>query len=501
MRKRLAVARLWFEGNAFCPLPADRAAFEAYEWQAGPDVLANMSGTATELGAVARFARERPDWEVVVLRCAAALPAGPITEPVYQALSSEILESLSGGREQGEWDAVYLSLHGAAITSERETPELDLARQIRQLLPQAALGASFDLHGNMSPAWADVLDMASVYRTHPHVDMTETAQRVLDGLVRCVETGFRTRRVLLNEKVILPSINMRTNAGPMRELEETARALSGGAILDVSVFGGFPYADTEHTGAAVFVISDAEHDTDGALAQKAARIAMDRIHELAPAFRVSLPSAEEALAQALAIMEPGLIAVTDSADNPLSGGAGDTPELFRRMLEAQPQVSTVFASFADPRVVESAQHARTGQTIEVQLGARHGRQFGAPVTITATVERLTDGRFVNTGPMHHGVERRCGATALLRIAGLPDARVIVTERVVAADDPAFYELHGIDLSALRLLCVKAKNHFRAAFAQRCVAIVDCDAPGPACLDLARLPFRHRHICADYEAAC
>jgi len=68
---------------------------------------------------------------------------------------------------------------------------------------------------------------------------------------------------------------------------------------------------------------------------------------------------------------------------------------------------------------------------------------------------------------------------------------------VAGDDPAFYALHDIDLAALRLLCAKAKNHFRAAFAERCIEIIDCDAPGPACQDLSRLPFRHRHISAGY----
>src|SRR3546814_20100510 len=86
--------------------------------------------------------------------------------------------------------------------------------------------------------------------------------------------------------------------------------------------------------------------------------------------------------------------------------------------------------------------------------------------------------------MQTGVERRCGNSVVLRIEGLPSLRVIVTERVVAADDPSFYTLHGIDPAELRLLCVKAKNHFRAAFAQRCAAIIDCDAPGPACLDLS-----------------
>ncbi|MFQ5467292.1 MAG: MlrC C-terminal domain-containing protein, partial [Kiloniellaceae bacterium] len=42
----------------------------------------------------------------------------------------------------------------------------------------------------------------------------------------------------------------------------------------------------------------------------------------------------------------------------------------------------------------------------------------------------------------------------------------------------------------RLLCVKAKNHFRAAFAPLCRTLIDIDAPGPACLKLESLPFEH-----------
>ena len=497
-KKRLAVARLWFEGNAFCPYPADREAFERYEWQTGPDVLDAMRDTATELGAVAQFAHERADWEVVVLRCAAALPAGPITEDVYSTLVQEIVDGLERGLHVGGWDAVYLSLHGAAITTDRETPELELARQVRNLLPDVALGASFDLHGNMPPAWAQVLDVASVYRTHPHLDMTQTAARVLQGLVDCVERGLKTRRVLLNDRVILPSINMRTVAGPMRDLEELARSLTQDAIIDVSVFGGFPYSDTEYTGASVFVVSDAALDPEADQARNAAEIVMQKIHELAPRFRATLPDAKQALSQALAIEEDGLVAVTDSGDNPLSGGCSDTPELFRQMLAVNPQVPTLYASFADPVAVQAATQAGVGATIRLDLGARFGKQFGEPVPVEVKVEKLTDGRFVNSGPMHNGVERLCGRTALLRVVSLPDAHVIVTERVVAGDDPAFYALHGVNLDALRLLCVKAKNHFRAAFVDRCTAIIDCDAPGPACLDLSQLPFRHAHVSADYR---
>jgi hypothetical protein len=63
-------------------------------------------------------------------------------------------------------------------------------------------------------------------------------------------------------------------------------------------------------------------------------------------------------------------------------------------------------------------------------------------------------------------------------------------KVLAAVDPAFFALHGIDLGATRLLANKAKNHFRAAFAGRCAAIMECGAPSPAALDLAALPWRH-----------
>jgi microcystin degradation protein MlrC len=134
-----------------------------------------------------------------------------------------------------------------------------------------------------------------------------------------------------------------------------------------------------------------------------------------------------------------------------------------------------------------------GSTIEVTLGGRHGSHFGEGVNLQVTIERLTDGTFRNVGPMQTGVERNCGGSVVLVVAAQPDVRIIVTEHPVPGDDPAFYALHHIDLTATRLLCVKAKNHFRAAFAQRCIEIIACDAPGPACLDLTQLPFRNLRV--------
>ncbi|MGZ8254888.1 MAG: M81 family metallopeptidase, partial [Burkholderiaceae bacterium] len=275
-RKRLAVARFWYEGNAFAPLPADQAAFERCEWRSGTQALSAAQGTATELGAVVEFAKRNPEWEVVALRCASALPAGPIDDAVFERFAAEVREGLA---ENG-WDAVFLSLHGAAITATRQAPELDFVRAVRAQVQDVPIGASFDLHGNLAPELAVLLDVASVYRTHPHVDMAATAKRVLDDLVRCAAGTLKTRCVLRNEGLMLPSFNMRTDAGPMRELEETARSKTTGAIREVGVFGGFPYSDTVHTGASVLVVSDASLDPDGSAASRVADAMMERIRRL-----------------------------------------------------------------------------------------------------------------------------------------------------------------------------------------------------------------------------
>ncbi len=107
--------------------------------------------------------------------------------------------------------------------------------------------------------------------------------------------------------------------------------------------------------------------------------------------------------------------------------------------------------------------------------------------MTARVLRLSDGAFVNEGPMQRGQRVEAGPGALLDVGGI---RVIVTSAVLPANDPAFFAHHGVDLDTTRLLCVKAKNHFHAAFAPRCAAIIEVDAPGPAMADLTQLPFVH-----------
>lgn len=481
MTKRLAVARLSLEVNSFSPLPSMLADFEQTEWVRGPEALARYAGTPTEIGAVAAFADDHPDWEVVVSRCASAAPGGPMDDRLFETFLAELTEDLG----KGPWDAVYISLHGALATVERPTPDLEVLRTVRSLIGRTPLGASFDMHANLDPETVRLVDVGAGYKTLPHLDMRETAERVLGLLARTVAGEIRPVGALARPGRILHSHNMRTTDGPMRTLEEIAAGETSGAILDVTPFGGFPWTDSPNTGSSVMVYADGARAEAEAVAGRVA----EAVRRLAPEFAVTRPGAAEAVRDALAARE-GPIAVLESGDNTYSGGIGDTPGLFRALVEAAPAEPCVFAFFFDPDTVAAAHAAGEGAAIDARLGGRITRAFGEPVAVRARVAKLTDGRFVNKGPMGKGVQIALGRTALLAVGNV---QVIVTERRLPVNDLAYMELHGIDIARVKLLCVKAKNHFRAAYGPHLRQVVECDTAGPAAIDLTQLPFRYAPI--------
>jgi microcystin degradation protein MlrC len=115
-----------------------------------------------------------------------------------------------------------------------------------------------------------------------------------------------------------------------------------------------------------------------------------------------------------------------------------------------------------------------------------GRSDGAPLGVTATVERLTDGRFTGTGPMARGNPSDVGPTALLRVS--PGVRVIVTSRKAQALDQALFTHIGVRPAEQKILALKSSVHFRADFQPIAEEVIVVAAPGPVVADPAVLPF-------------
>lgn len=480
MPKKLAIARLWYEANSFTPLTTGLAAFQAREWVSGDAARAFYAGTATEIGGVLAAETEHPGWAFHYLHCTAAPPGGLIEPAAFAEIVRLILESLLGQT----WDAVYLSLHGATATADDPAPELHLLRKVRNIIGTTPLGASFDLHANLGAETVELLDATSGYHTYPHVDMHLAARRTLALLLAKAERRADPTIAVAKLPAILPSFNMRTDSGPMAEMQALAedwRKRSG--MLDVTIYGGFAYGDSPFAGPTIVAVADG----DGALARQAADALAGELDARRDRFYVALPDPAEGLRQALATMGSGPAIVLDPADNPLSGGIGDTPALLRALLASERPPRTAFGFFWDPPLVAECHRLGVGATLRVRLGGRVTTDFGAPVEVDARIAKLTDGRFRNEGPYEHHLEVDVGRTALLDVQGI---QVIVTESCQTPNDPAYFRLHGIDPEQLDLLCVKAKNHFRAAFSGMARCLIDVDSPGPAAADLSHYNYRH-----------
>ena len=469
---RIAVARLWHEGNSFTPVATRLGHFRAREWHEGAQAAAFYAGTRTELGAAVDFFRERSEFTPVFLRCAAAPPGGPVEERDLKQIIGEIVEGVRSAKA----DALYLSLHGALIGSETLRADVTLLEAARRALGNRRLAASFDLHANLDPAIAELVDIVVGYKTYPHVDMYETGWKALDLLTR---SDLNPVVAIAKAGTILPSFKMRTAAGPMAAIEALARKSTGGKILDVTPFGGFAYGDSPCAGASVAVTADGDRHAAESVASELSK----RIYECRAEFAVALPSPEAAFSKLKRTAKPA--AILEPADNPLSGGVGDTTGLLKSFLGYRER--GVFAFFWDP---ELAARCQPGMTLDVQLGGRLSQTWGPPVSLSVEVERVTDGRFRNAGPMERGLEVNLGPTAVLRAASL---RIIVTSSCQSPNDMEYFRLHGIDLAQVDLVCAKAKNHFRAAFAELFDPIVEVDTTGPAAADLRKLPFKNLSV--------
>jgi microcystin degradation protein MlrC len=232
------------------------------------------------------------------------------------------------------------------------------------------------------------------------------------------------------------------------------------------------------------VVTDGEPD----LAEELANELGDFIWERREAFRPSVWTVEEAIHAAMEEPE-GPVVLADLGDNPGGGSAADGTALLWGLLDLGAP-DAAFALIADPEVVELAAQAGIGGTVEAALGAKTDTLHGYPIPIRATVQNLTDGRFVYDGPMLQGVPRSLGRTAVLRCEGRygNHVDVIVCERRYQALDTAIFRSQGIEPSQKRILGLKSAVHFRGSFTPIATRILEVDTPGLTSIDFSRFPY-------------
>jgi microcystin degradation protein MlrC len=478
---RIGIAFFYHESHSFSPLKTGIKDFENEGYFKGEQIVKAYKGTKTEVGGFLDQLSKEKDIEIVPLLCAAATPSGIVSKEAYSMIEEDMLNSI---QQAADLDGMLLALHGAMIVEDMFDPEEVLIRKIiSRLGPETPIATTLDMHANLSEKMMDYTPYHFGFKTYPHTDMYEqgvNAARILVEHVRGTAGYYSAFRKL---PMMPPSINMRTEEGPMKTMIDLANAMEAKEeIYNVSIFGGFPYSDIPMVGASIHVIGRNKE-----MVEETADFLANQYWDIREEFIVELPNAEEGLQFALSLSTDKPVVLADISDNPLSCGSGDTTLLLKEMIEANVP-NTLFGALTDPESIEACNNAGVHQKVQLNLGGKISPEFGRPVPVMAKVIALSDGVFFNSGPMNRHLKVDVKGAAHIRVG---EVDILLIGRPMSANDPELFRHIGIEPKDKRILGLKAKNHFRAAFDPLISRVIYVDAPGVSSNNL--LNFNYQHI--------
>jgi microcystin degradation protein MlrC len=481
---RIALGGFQHESHSFAPRPTGWAEFlhpgSFPPLQRGAALLEALRPTSLPVaGAIA--ACEAAGVAMAPLTWCFAAPAGPVTAEAFERIAALLVAELSDALAQGPLDGVFLELHGAMVAEGHDDAEGELLRRVRAVVGAGVpIAASLDPHCNLTRAMVERAEVLVPYRTYPHVDGKFAGQRATELLLERIRRGTPWARAFRQLDFLIPITMQCTLVEPMAGvMAERARLEAAPGVKELAWCFGFPYADFADCGAAIAAWAETAEAAEEAV-DALAEVVAAREPQFAGAVLDEAAGVARGMAAARGAARPVVLA--DTQDNPGGGGHGDTTGLLAELIR-QGAEGAVLCLINDAESAAACHAAGEGATLTLALG---GRSDGAPLAVTATVERLTDGRFTGTGPMARGNPFDLGPTALLRVAA--GVRVMVASCKTQALDQAILRHVGVEPGEQKILALKSSVHFRADFQPIAAEVIVVAAPGPVVADPATLPF-------------
>ncbi len=482
MTFRVLTGQFMHETNTFAAVKTDIAAFGRMIRHRGADEIeAHLAGTNTEMAGYIDAAAEH-GWEPVHTVAAVANPLGPVTDEAFEHFSGLILDGLV---ENGPVDGIALALHGAMVTESHEDAETELLRRVRAVAgPDTPVCCTLDLHANVGPAFAGMVQIVCSYLTYPHIDMRARARRAGDLLQRAMAGEIRPRLAYARRPMLQGADGGRTDVEPMIGLGKKADAFMAAdpRVLDISINAGFGQSDIPDVGPSAIVTGDGDDPSFQAIAEEL----MDDIWTARDVVNnVYLGVGEAAaIARDFNYKDKPLV-IADYADNPGAGAYGDATNLLAAMLDADLD-NACFGALYDPAAAADLAGAGVGARMTAPLGGKTDPRFGGPpLPLTGDVVSVTDGVMTFDGPMMAGVTKSFGPTAVFRVKGV---EILVVSNLMQIIDLRQFLAHGIDPRARKTVALKSMQHFRAAYEPLAERVVVCDSGGLATPDLTRFAY-------------
>ncbi|BBK41531.1 microcystinase C [Allostella vacuolata] len=481
---KIVVAAFSHETNSFSPVPTtlDRFGVGSGPYF-GPAARAASEKIGMPIAAFIRLA-EAAGATVVTPVAARCSPSAPVDAAAYETICGAILDAVREG-----CDAVLLDLHGAMIAEQADDGEGELLGRIRALRPGLPIGVALDFHTNLTAAMVDNATVAVGYRTYPHLDMYETGERA--GRLFLDALAGRVRPVMAwgNAPMLPHTLKQDTNDEPMRGLMVLAAAAENEpGILAVTMFAGFPLADTAGAGLSVLVVADGD--------RARAEAVRDRLLAAAWAVREGLvyrgrPLADSVAEAARLADGPGRgpVLLIDHADNCNSGGTLDSMSVVAEAIR-QGLDDVAVAPVCDPDAVAALLAAGVGATVTIDIGGKMAcptlAEQPAPLRLTGTVGAVSDGLLTVTGPVFTGTLVNMGPSVRFDAGGVS---LVVTSRRIEPYDLGVFQSLGIEPAERRFLILKSRIQYKPTFVPIARGVVECDGVGVASSDYSLFRFQ------------
>ena len=345
------------------------------------------------------------------------------------------------------------------------------------------------MHGNISPATIRATDVVTIYRTNPHLDALQRGFECAELIYRTANGEIRPRQWLETPPLVINIVRQFTGEEPMRGLvEDSLTVQSEPGVLSTSIAEGYPYADVAEMGMSFLVVSDG----DPGLARRRCTWMAKRAWERRAEMDAKIPGIDEALAIAASHRPDdratGPVVLMDVGDNIGGGSSADSTHILSRAQQLG--IRGLLQTLYDPAAVQACLASGVGSQVELMVGGKTDGLHGAPVSVSARVARISDGKYEDSGPTHAGYRFfDSGTTAVLETS---DGHTLVLTSVKMA--PVSLEQVkslGIKPESKKILVAKGVIAPRAAYNPVAARTILVDTPGATCVNPASFTYHHR----------
>ena len=461
---RILVGVLSHESDSFSPLLTGREDFRIVP---GVEMLNTALHCDTLHGIVSTLADS--SIETVPSLFARARPGGLVAAAVFEELCQLLATSVTP-----DVDGACFYLHGSMRAVGVDYCDLEFLRILREKLgPGKPIAVAFDMHANLVPEIAELVDIAVAFRTAPHIDEAETGARAASLLLQTLCGKIDPVTSIVVAPWLLPGEQAETSDSPLSEImEELAQAGDKEGLLAASFTNGHPWCDVPQVNVAITTVAHGDQE----LAYSEAKRLMQYTWQQRAAFSFSeeaLPPAEAVRTAVLA--KQGPVFISDSGDNPDAGGTTGEVVLLRELLQAE-VTDTLYFALRAPEACHQCWRAGLNATVSVTVeDSRHG----TPLRLEGTVLRL--GKFAAAGS---DGDAGCPA-AVLRQGGVD---IVLTVTRASLLDPVQLHSLGLDINAYHILALKRgylTPELNAVSHRSILALT----PGATDCQLERLPFQ------------